>query len=72
MSRPTSLARPAPVAIDPRAQGAYGIQGALPVGAIVVTAGIVLRVRPDGGLDEVGGVPMRKSAASDPTARSRP
>ena len=60
------------VAIDPRAGAAYGISGSLPVGAIVVLpSAVVVRVRPDGGVDEVGGVPMRRSIASDPTAVRR-
>ncbi len=57
------------VAIDPRAAAAYGIEGVLPVGAIVVTAGKVLRVREDGGIDEVGaGGHPRGGIARDPTA----
>jgi hypothetical protein len=60
------------IQIDSRAADAYGIEGVLPVGAIIVTAGLVLRVREDGGIDEVGGVPRRKSIAADPTATRRP
>jgi hypothetical protein len=60
------------VSIDGRATAAYGVAGTLPVGAIVVLpGGVVVRVRADGGLDEVGGVPLRKSIASDPTASPR-
>jgi hypothetical protein len=60
------------VSIDGRATAAYGVAGTLPVGAIVVLPrGVVVRVRADGGLNEVGGVPLRKSIASDPTASPR-
>jgi hypothetical protein len=61
------------VHIDPLSAAAYGISGAMPIGAIVVLpSAVVLRVRADGGVDEVGGVPMRKSAASDPAAGRAP
>lgn len=57
------------VRVDPRAWDAYGLSGSMPVGAIVVLpGGVVVRIREDGGVDEVGGVPMRKSIAADPTA----
>ncbi len=39
---------------------------------VVLPGGVVVRVREDGGVDEVGGVPMRKSIAADPTATRRP
>jgi hypothetical protein len=63
---------PSSVRIDPRAAAAYGVAGVLPVGAIVVTGGLVLRVRHDGGIDEVGapGHP-HGGIAHDPTARPR-
>lgn len=61
----------APVAIHPRALRAYGLRiGALFAGSVVIgDSGAVLRVRADGGLDEVlaGGYP-RPGIASDPTA----
>jgi len=60
------------VQIDPRAAAAYGVSGVLPVGAIIVTTGWVLRVRPDGGIDEVGaGGHPRGGIAHDPTAARR-
>ncbi len=61
------------VRIDPRAARAYGVAGELPVGAIIVTAGVVLRVRADGGLDRVGaGGRPHGGIAEDPTATRRP
>jgi hypothetical protein len=66
----TARAELVPVRIDPRARKAYALEGFLPVGAIVVLpGGVVVRVREDGGVDEVGGVPMRRSIASDPAPR---
>jgi hypothetical protein len=60
------------VKIDSRAADAFGVEGVLPVGAIIVTDGLVLRVRPDGGIDEVGaGGHPRGGIASDPTAARR-
>jgi hypothetical protein len=60
------------VRIDPRAAEAYGIEGVLPVGAIVVTHGLILRVRGDAGLDVVGaGGHPRAGIAGDPTAARR-
>jgi hypothetical protein len=61
---------PAIVAIDSRAAAAYGITGGLPVAAVVILpGGAVVRVRADGGLDEIapGGHP-RGGIACDPTA----
>jgi hypothetical protein len=64
-----------PVPIDPRARRAYAFPvAALPAGAIVIgLAGEVLRVRSDGGADEIlpGGHP-RSGAASDPCNTRRP
>jgi len=58
--------------IDPKAAEAHGIEGVLPIGAIIITAGVVLRVRPDGGLDRVGaGGHPHGGIASDPTAVRR-
>jgi hypothetical protein len=66
------VTRPPIVAIDPRSGAAYGIEGSLPVGAIIVTAGTVLRVRPDGGIDVIGaGGHPKPGIASDPTATAR-
>jgi hypothetical protein len=60
------------VQIDLRAAEAYGVEGVLPIGALVVTAGMVLRVREDGGIDEVGaGGHPRGGIARDPTATRR-
>jgi hypothetical protein len=62
------------VAIDPRARRAYGVPAtALPTGAIVIANdGQALRVRGDGGLDELQleGYPV-PSIAADPCARAR-
>jgi len=63
-------AKPHVVPLDPRAGQVYGVFGALPVGAIVILpGGVVLKVEFDGTVNEVGGVPMRRSIASDPMAR---
>lgn len=60
------------VAIDPRAAAAYGISGELPLGAIIVTAGHVLKVLEDGSLDDLrpGGHP-RCGIAGEPCATRR-
>jgi hypothetical protein len=60
------------VTIDRRAAAAYGVSGRLPIGAIVIVTGRVLRVREDGGIDEVGapGHP-HGGIAHDPTATAR-
>lgn len=60
----------APVAIDPRAARAWsalrGIAYAVPGTVIVGLGGEVLVVRDDGGAEEIGTVPPRKSVAADP------
>ncbi len=61
----------APVAIDPRARrewpALHGLAYAVPGTVLIGEAGEVLRVRPDGGVDQVlpGGHP-RAGAASEP------
>jgi hypothetical protein len=65
----------APVAIDARAARAWptlhGIAYARPGTVIVGLAGEVLRVREDGGADEVNAIPRRWSVSADPTAARR-
>lgn len=60
----------APVGIDPRARRAWpalrGIRCAFPGDIIVGLGGEVLRVREDGGAEEVNAVPLRRSIAADP------
>lgn len=59
------------VCIDRFTGAAHGITGRLPVGAILVLpGGVVVRVREDGGLDDLrpGGHP-RPGIAADPAAR---
>ena len=66
------MRRPKTVAIDLRAREAYpwllGVVLAVP-GLVLEDegSGIRVRVREDGGLDEIGGIPARRSIASDPT-----
>jgi hypothetical protein len=66
----------APVAIDPRAQRAWpalaGLAFAQPGTIIVGLGGEVLRVREDGGVDELSAVPRRWSVSADPCAGARP
>lgn len=65
----------AAVSIDARARRAYGVPvAALPAGAIFIADdGQALRVRDDGGLNELQleGYPV-PSVAADPCARRRP
>lgn len=60
----------APVAIDRRAARAWpalhGLAFAVPGTVVVGLGGEILRVREDGGAEEVGAVPLRKSVAADP------
>ncbi len=64
-----------PVAIDPRAARAWpalhGIAYAVPGTVIVGLTGEVLRVREDGGAEEISAVPLRKSIAADPCPTRR-
>ncbi len=66
----------APVAIDARAARAWpalrGIAFAAPGTIVQGLAGEVLRVREDGGAEEVNAVPRRWSVAADPCPRPRP
>ena len=76
MNAPT-FRKPRTVAIDLRAREAYpwmlGVVLAIP-GLVLVdeASGVCVRVREDGGLDEIGGIPARRSIASDPFPGSRP
>jgi hypothetical protein len=58
------------VAIDSRATAAWpalrGIAYAVPGTVIVGLTGETLRVREDGGAEELGAVPLRRSVAADP------
>jgi hypothetical protein len=58
------------VALDPRAQHAWpalrGIAYAVPGTIVQGLAGEVLRVREDGGAEELSAVPRRWSASADP------
>ncbi len=58
------------VLIDPRAARAWpalrGIAYAAPGTVIMGLGGEVLLVREDGGAEEIGAVPPRKSVAADP------
>jgi hypothetical protein len=60
----------APVAIDARAARAWpalrGVAYAVPGTVIVGIGGEVLRVREDGGAEELNAIPARKSVAADP------
>jgi hypothetical protein len=60
------------VPIHPLARAAWpalrGIAYAYPGTVIIGLGGVVLRVREDGGADEISAVPRRWSAAADPTA----
>jgi photosystem II stability/assembly factor-like uncharacterized protein len=60
------------VALDPRARRAWGALSDLAYAApgviVVGLGGEVLRVREDGGAEEVSAVPRRWSAAADPCA----
>ncbi len=61
------------VAIDPRARAAWGalrdIAYASPGTVIVGLDGTTLRIRDDGGADEVSAVPHRWSVSADPAPR---
>lgn len=64
-----------PVQIDRRAARAWpalrGVAYAVPGTVIVGLGGEVLRVREDGGAEEVNAFPSRRSIAADPTAARR-
>jgi hypothetical protein len=63
------LARP--VALHPRARRAYGLDDLAfaEAGKVVQTLdGTIVRVRDDGGLDELNSVPRRWSISADPAA----
>ncbi|WP_242352406.1 hypothetical protein [Anaeromyxobacter sp. SG64] len=61
--------------VDPRARAAWpalgGIAYAVPGTIIIGLGGEVLRIRDDGGADEISAVPRRWSISADPTASSR-
>lgn len=60
----------APVPIDPRAARAWpalrGIAFAVPGTVLQGLGGEVLRVREDGGAEEISAIPIRRSIAADP------
>jgi hypothetical protein len=61
----------APVAINPRARRSYGLVDlalAVPETIVVTLDGTALRVRVDGGLDELNVHPRRWSISAEPAA----